>query len=76
MAPRKKPANSKVTPATNDSYTELERYCIWLNEYYKSLRRSGFNRDDAFWLITEKDSFPDWISFKSPTDLLEEEDDE
>lgn len=44
-----------------DTYSALDAYCIALNEYYKSLRRAGFSTDMAFWMILDRDSFPDWI---------------
>ena len=39
MAPRKKKPRQvrKRRTVANEEYTELEMYCIWLNEYYKSL---------------------------------------
>lgn len=44
-----------------DTYNALDAYCISLNEYFKSLRRSGFSESIALYMITEKESFPDWI---------------
>ena len=76
MAPRKKPAPKVVKTVKDEAYTELEMYCIWLNEYYTSLKRAGFSHEMAAMLITDSDSFPDWVPYKSATDLLEEEDDE
>jgi hypothetical protein len=42
-------------------------YCIWLNEYYTSLLRAGFKHDVALALIIDKDSYPDWVEWKLPT---------
>jgi len=39
-------------------YTPLFRS---LNEYYKSLKRAGFSEKHIFWLISDRESFPDWI---------------
>lgn len=71
-------ARKKATPKTdiNESYSELEMYCIWLNEYYTALRKAGFDHSMAAMFVTEKTSFPDWISFKPVKDLLEEEDED
>lgn len=68
--PKKKPTRSRtrIKSVESDSYTRLEEYCIWLNEYYSALKRSGFNDDMAFWLITSKESYPDWVNFKIPTE--------
>jgi hypothetical protein len=33
------------------------------------LLRSGFKHDVALALIIEKDSYPEWVNFKLPTDL-------
>jgi hypothetical protein len=58
-APRKK----KVATVKNESYSELEMYCIWLHEYYTSLTRAGFKSDLALTLIMEKNSYPEWITY-------------
>ena len=55
--PRKKRTNK----VADEGYSKLEEYCIWLNEYYKSLRKAGFNNDNALWLTATKESFPDWF---------------
>jgi hypothetical protein len=63
-----------------DTYSALDAYCISLHEYYKSLRRAGFSADNAFWLIIEKDSYPDWILPVKPIEKISgndyEEDDD
>ena len=64
MATRKKRV---VTVETNE-YNRLEMYCIWLNEFYNSLLKAGFKHDVALALIIEKDSYPDWVEWKIPTD--------
>lgn len=74
MAARKKRV---VKTVADESYSKLEQHAIWLNEYYKSLRKAGFSVDNALWLISTKDSYPDWMSQLSPDDVrkhLEEED--
>jgi len=78
--PRKKPSPKKVQVVDTNEYNRLEIYCIWLNEYYTTLKRAGFNDDMAFWLITNKDSYPDWVNFKLPTnnqiaDYMDEDED-
>lgn len=44
-----------------DTYNALDAYSIALHEYYKSLRKAGFSVDMAFWLLLDRDSYPDWI---------------
>jgi hypothetical protein len=44
-----------------DTYNALDAYCIALNEYFKSLKKAGFSEDMAFWLLLDRDSYPDWI---------------
>ena len=74
-APKKKPV-AKVKTVSDESYSELEIYCIWLNEYYTALKKAGFDHSMAAMLLMDKDSFPDWVSYKPVQDLLEEEDDD
>jgi hypothetical protein len=61
-----------------DTYNALDAYCISLNEYYKSLRKAGFNEDMAFWLLLDRDSYPDWIlpSIPDRVDRIPYEDDD
>ena len=44
-----------------DTYNALDAWCIALNEYYKSLRKAGFSEGIALFMITDHESFPDWI---------------
>jgi hypothetical protein len=53
-----------------DTYSALDAYCISLNEYYKSLRRAGFSVDIAYWMITDPDTFPDWILPTKPLEKI------
>lgn len=74
MAARKKRTTKTVA---DENYSKLDEHSIWLNEYYKSLRRAGFSVDNALWLISTKDSYPDWINPLTQDDIrkhLEEED--
>jgi hypothetical protein len=61
-----------------DTYNALDAYCIALNEYFKSLRKAGFSEDMAFWLLLDRDSYPDWIlpSIPDRVDRLPYEDDD
>ena len=64
MATRKK----RVVTVDTNEYNRLEMYCIWLNEFYTSLLKSGFKHDIALALIIDKESYPDWVEWKLPTD--------
>lgn len=79
MAAKRKPVAVKKTVA-DENYSELDMYCIWLNEYYKSLLRAGFKPDVAMTVMMDKESYPDWIKYGKPTQdqirkYLEDEDD-
>ena len=83
MAPRKKKPQRIRKPriVENEEYTELEMYCIWLNEYYKSLLKAGFRSELALSFVMEKSSYPSWVAYKAPTDeelkkYLDEEDED
>ena len=93
MAGKKKPVRKKavakkpvakktqVETVKDESYSELEMYCIWLNEYYNSLLNAGFKIDIALSLLMDKESYPSWVQYKAPTqsDLnkyLDEDDDD
>lgn len=73
-------SRKKSKTVADESYSALDMYCIWLNEYFKGLRRAGFTKDDALWIVVTKESFPDWVSYKTPTttdiqNLLDEDED-
>ena len=79
--PRKKVAPKRVRTVKDESYTELEMYCIWLNEYYRSLIKAGFSSELALSFVMEKSSYPSWVSYKAPSEdeikrMLEDEDDD
>ena len=78
--PQKKPVK-RVRTVKDESYTELEMYCIWLNEYYHALLKSGFKSDLALAFVMEKSSYPSWVNYRSPSEdeikrMLDEDDDD
>ena len=84
MAPRKKkakPRSRKPRTVKEEELTALEIYCIWLNEYYKSLIKAGFKSEVALSFVMDKTSYPNWVEYRSPTEdeikkyLDEDEDD-
>lgn len=79
--PRKKAAQKRVRTVKDESYTELEMYCIWLNEYYHSLLKAGFKSDVALTFVMDKGSYPSWVNYKAPSEdeirkMLDEDDDD
>ena len=65
---RRKPSPKKIQTVDSNEYNRLEVYCIWLNEYYNALLRAGFKSDVAMGLIVDKQSYPDWVSFRLPSE--------
>ena len=54
MATRKK-------QVVEDDYSKLDQYAIELHEFYKSLRRAGFTVDNALYILSAKQAYPDWL---------------
>lgn len=77
MPAKKKPSRKKVQTVADESYSALEQYCIWLNEYYRSLRKAGFSIEITLSLMMDKESFPDWVPYKNmkPENLTDEDED-
>ena len=60
MAVKKVKPVKKVKTA-DEGYSKLDEYTIGLNEFFKSLRKSGFTKDDALWILTAKGIHPEWL---------------
>jgi len=54
MATRKK-------QIVDDNYSKLDGYAIELHEFYKSLRKAGFSVDNALYILSAKQTYPDWM---------------
>jgi hypothetical protein len=69
--------SSKVKTVADENYSKLDQYAIELHEFYKSLRKAGFTSDNALWILSAKQAYPDWLQEK-PTkrDILEHLEDE
>ncbi len=85
MPPRKKPIRKrnarKPRTVENEEHTALEMYCIWLNEYYRSLLKAGFKSELALSFVMDKTSYPNWVEYRSPNEdeirrMLDEDDDD
>lgn len=76
MAARKRQARPSVV--RDENYSPMEQYAIALNEWYKALRKAGFDRDMAFWFLSDKASYPDWLMPAIPNQIkpIPYEDDE
>jgi hypothetical protein len=59
MATRKK-------QVVDEDYSKLDQYAIELHEFYKSLRRAGFTVDNALYILSAKQTYPDWMQ-STPT---------
>ena len=76
MATRKR-QSSKVRTVADENYSKLDQYAIELHEFYKSLRKAGFTSDNALWILSAKQAYPDWLQ-EQPTkrDILQHLEDE
>ncbi len=54
MATRKK-------QVVDNDYSKLDGYAIELHEFYKSLRKAGFSVDNALYILSAKQAYPDWL---------------
>jgi hypothetical protein len=61
-----------------DTYSQLDAWAISLHEMYRALRKAGFAVDLCLAIITDRDSYPDWILPEIPdrVDRLPYEDDD
>ena len=57
----------KVATVTDESYSRLDQYCIWLYEFHASLMRAGFSEPIARSIISDKECYPDWVEWRIPT---------
>jgi hypothetical protein len=72
MATRKK-------QLVDEDYSKLDQYAIELHEFYKSLRKAGFTVDNALYILSAKQAYPDWMQTEiKPDDIrkhLDEDED-
>jgi hypothetical protein len=71
------PRKRTVKTVADESYSKLDQYSIQLHEFYKSLRKAGFTVDNALYILSAKQAYPDWMQDLSPEDIrkhIEEED--
>ena len=69
MATRKK-------QVVDDDYSKLDGYAIELHEFYKSLRKAGFSVDNALYILSAKQAYPEWMQNVSIEDIRKHIEDE
>jgi hypothetical protein len=52
----------RVNKKSDLPFTKIDQHYIALREIYLAATRAGFSAEQAFWLLTETRSMPDWIS--------------
>jgi hypothetical protein len=70
----------RKTKVADESYSKLDQYAIEVHEFYRSLRKAGFTVDNALWLASTAESYPNWmehnITLNDITQHIEDEEDE
>ena len=69
MATRKK-------QIVDNDYSKLDGYALELHEFYKSLRRAGFSVDNALYILSAKQTYPEWMQTTPTIDDLRKHIDE
>lgn len=59
---RKVNKRRRVNKKSDLPFTKIDQHYIALRECFLAARRAGFTPEQAFWLLTESRSMPDWIS--------------
>jgi hypothetical protein len=73
------PRKRVVKTVADESYSKLDQYAIQLHEFYKSLRKAGFTVDNALYILSAKQAYPEWMQEVSIEDIrkhIEDEEDE
>jgi len=65
-----------VKTVADESYSKLDQYAIELHEFYKSLRRAGFTVDNALYILSAKQAYPEWMQNVSIEDIRKHIEDE
>jgi hypothetical protein len=70
----------RKTKVADESYSKLDQYAIEVHEFYRSLRKAGFTVDNALWLASSRECYPEWmqhnITLDDITQHIEDEEDE
>jgi len=65
-----------VKTVADEGYSKLDQYAIELHEFYKSLRRAGFTVDNALYILSAKQAYPEWMQNVSIEDIKKHIEDE
>jgi hypothetical protein len=65
-----------VKTVADEGYSKLDQYAIELHEFYKSLRRAGFTVDNALYILSAKQAYPEWMQNVSIEDIRKHIEDE
>ena len=65
-----------VKTVADEGYSKLDQYAIELHEFYKSLRRAGFTVDNALYILSAKQAYPEWMQNLSIEDIRKHIEDE
>lgn len=57
---------SRTKTVADESYSKLDQYAIEIHEFYKSLRKAGFTVDNALYILSAKQTYPEWMQ-STPT---------
>ena len=60
----------------DEDYSKLDQYAIELHEFYKSLRKAGFTVDNALYILSAKQAYPEWMQNVSIEDIRKHIEDE
>lgn len=64
------PRKRVVKTVADENYSKLDQYAIELHEFYKSLRRAGFSVDNALYILSAKQAYPEWMQAEiTPDDI-------
>ena len=70
----------RKTKVADESYSKLDQSAIEVHEFYRSLRKAGFTVDNALWLASSRECYPEWmqhnITLNDITQHIEDEEDE
>ena len=70
------PRKRMVKTVADEGYSKLDQYAIELHEFYKSLRRAGFTVDNALYILSAKQAYPEWMQNVSIEDIRKHIEDE
>jgi hypothetical protein len=58
---RKRMRKRRVVKKAMQPLTKMDQHYIALRECFMAARKAGFNEEQAFWLMTDSRTMPDWV---------------